>query len=233
MINIKYFGVLKPPSDNAYLFELDPLVFEPEPVLKYLRKQAKLDSFKCPAITNHLKNTYYILSPFDFSITKQGKDLVVTNDRDPNIDLSPFLTVGFPERETLNDQPMICILLQYSFINNNDNIVMEVIDPPLMTKPLTNMPGEFNISKWVRSTNFCFFMDPNINTISFKRGEPLYAVKFQTAEATTLEEIVDDEKRFKILGAQRSAITLKEWLPKLTLNECYKMFENKMKGLWK
>ena len=75
------------------------------PVLKYLRAQAKLDSFKCPAITNHLKNTYYILSPFDFTISKQGTDVVITNDRDPNIDLSPFLTIGFPERETLNNQP--------------------------------------------------------------------------------------------------------------------------------
>ena len=232
MINIEYFGVLQPPN-NAYLFDLEALIFEPTPVLKYLRAQAKLDSFKCPAITNHLKNTYYILSPFDFTISKQGTDVVITNDRDPNIDLSPFLTIGFPERETLNNQHMVCILLQYTFINEHDNIVMEVLDPPLVTKPLTNMPGEFSISKWARSTNFCFFMDPDVSAISFKRGDPLYAVRFQTTKNVTLDEITDDDKRFKILAAQGSAANVKEWLPKLTLNECYKMFENKMKGLWK
>ena len=72
--------MLQPPN-NAYLFDLEALIFEPTPVLKYLRAQAKLDSFKCPAITNHLKNTYYILSPFDFTISKQGTDVVITNDR--------------------------------------------------------------------------------------------------------------------------------------------------------
>ena len=119
---------------------------------------------------------------------------------------------------------MVCILLQYSFINKHDNIVMEVLDPPLVTKPLTNMPGEFSISKWARSTNFCFFMDPDVSAISFKRGEPLYAVRFQTTKNVTLDEITDDDKRFKILAAQGSAANVKEWLPKLTLNECYKMF---------
>lgn len=231
MVKIEYFGVLQPPN-NEYLFDLEALLFEPIPALKYLRKQAKLDSFKCPAITNHLKNIYYILSPFDFTISQIGTDVIITNDRDPNIDLSPFLTIGFPEREKLNDQNMICILLQYSFINKDDNIVMEVIDPPLTTKSLTNMPGEFNISKWARSTNFCFFTDPNINKISFKRGEPLYAVRFQTTDNTVLSEITDHDRRFKVLAAQGSAANVKEWLPRLTLNECYKMFENKMKSFW-
>ena len=179
------------------------------------------------SVHNHIVN--YL--PVQLCLLYSGA-YIITNDRDPNIDLSPFLTIGFPEREKLNDQNMICILLQYSFINKDDNIVMEVIDPPLTTKSLTNMPGEFNISKWARSTNFCFFTDPNINKISFKRGEPLYAVRFQTTDNTVLSEITDHDRRFKVLAAQGSAANVKEWLPRLTLNECYKMFENKMKSFW-
>ena len=53
---------------------------------------------------------------------------------------------------------------------------MEVLDVPLVDIRLQNVIGEYNISKWIHPTNFCFFMSKDIDTVSFKRGDPLMAV---------------------------------------------------------
>jgi hypothetical protein len=233
MIEVEYFGNLDNGRGNLGLFELDLLLLPPTPALKYINSSNKLDSFKCPAITGFLKNIYFILSPFDFTIVKQNNGYTIVNDRDPEIDLSQFLIVGYPESKTLSGQPMLSILLQYSFTNKSNNLTMSVIDPPLTPNPLTNMPGEFNISKWPRPTNFCFFLNPDCETISFKRGEPLYAVRFNTEENIKLKFITDEKQRLKIMSEQQRAGSLKNWYPKLSLNQCYELFSDRIKGLWK
>ena len=233
MIEVEYFGNLDTPRSELGLFELDPLLFEPVSAIKYLSNKEKLESFKCPAFTGFLKNTYYILSPFDFSIVKQDQRYSIINDRDPEVDLSKFLVVGYPERKLLDGQPMLGILLQYSFINKDNNLTMQVIDPPMITNPLTNICGEFNISKWPRPTNFCFFLNPDCDAISFKRGEPLYAVRFNTDRNLKLREIVDEQRRLNIMSEQQRAGSVKKWYPKLSLTQCYDLFSNRMKSFWK
>lgn len=233
MIEIEYFGDLENSKGNMGLFELDPLILQPMSAIKHINSQNKLDSFKCPAITNFLKNVYYILSPFDFTITRTVHGYTILNDRNPEIDLSQFLIVQYPETQTLNNQPMLSILLQYSFLNKSNDVTMTVIDPPLVPNPLTNMPGEFNISKWMRPTNFCFFLNPDCESISFKRGDPLYAVRFDSNKPITLKHIVDEKRRLAIMSEQQRAGSIKNWYPKLSLSQSYELFTARMKEFWK
>jgi len=231
-ITLEYFGSLDNATGNLGLFELDPLIMEPIPALKYLRQKEKLDTFKCPAFTDYLKNVFYICSPLDFTIVKENNKYAVINDRD-NSNLNQLLIVGLPETKSLNNQPMLGILLQYMFLNKKDNISMQIIDPPLVSNPLTNVCGEFNISKWIRPTNFCFFLHEDCESISFKRGDPLYAVKFLTDKQIDFKLILDEDKCMSILSEAQRAGSLKKWYPRLTLNQCYNLFANRMKNFWK
>jgi hypothetical protein len=220
--------------NDLALFELDPLLLKPINAISYLSKKNKLNSFSCPAVQSFLKNMFYICSPIDFSIIRDEQGMFsIINSRNPDLDLSSFLFVRYPEQELLDNNPMLTIHLQYVFVNEHDNIEMQVLDAPLTNLPLANMPGEFNISKWIRPTNFCFFLDPFIKQLNIKRGDPLYAVKFKTDQSINLEEIIDDSERTKILVEQKKALSLKKYYPYAKLTDMYDMFKSRMKAIWK
>ena len=110
---------------------------------------------------------------------------------------------------------------------------MSVIDPPLDPMPITNMCGEFNISKWIRPTNFSFFLDQNCDKITFKRGDPLYAVKFNTEHNIKFKEILSEKARNIVLTEQQKAVSLKKWYPRISLDESYSYFSKSMKRIFK
>ena len=234
MNDIKYFGMLENMRTDLGLFELDPLIQEPINALKYLSAHSKLDSFRCPAVKKYLENVYYICSPLDFTIFNLGDSkFKIENDKSNKSDLSSFLFVSYPETKTLNNLPVLTIHLQYFFISSNKDTYMEVIDPPLQTLPLTNICGEYNIGRWVRPTNFSFFLDPSCKSISFQRGDPLYAVRFRTDKKIKLHNIIDDDERTKILNEQQKAVSLKKWYPNISLDESYELFKNRIKSILK
>jgi hypothetical protein len=234
MITVKFFGAMENMKGDLALFELDPLIIKPVNAISYLAKRNKLKSFSCPAVQSFLKNVFYICSPIDFSIVRdeQGRFSII-NSREPDRDLGSFLFVKYPEPELLDNVPMLTIHLQYIFVNEKDNLEMQVLDAPLINLPLINMPGEFNVSKWIRPTNFCFFLDPYVKQLDIKRGDPLYAVKFKTDQTVTLEEIIDHSEKTKILTEQTKAVSLKKYYPYAKLADIYEIFQTRMKAIWK
>lgn len=236
MQEIEYFGMLASTRQQiSNLFDDDLVINEPVPVLSYLKnKYGSLDVFKCPAFTNHVKNTFYITSPIDFSINKIGEDhWGISNNKSKARPLGPYLDVNAPETKFLDEVPCINIGLQYYFINNNGNITMEITQPPLVNLDLTNMPGEFIISKWCRPTNFTFFVKPGVTEVKFKRGDPLYAVRFRTDDSVKLVRIEDTDRKHLLLEEQVKATALKDYYPGLKLEEMYNLFKRSMKRLFR
>ena len=236
MIEIEYFGMLASTKGRVQnLFEDDLVINEPVPVLSYLKENyGSLDIFKCPAFKNHVKNTFYITSPVDFTISKIGDEhWGISNSKSKTRNLNPYLDVKEPETKLLDNVPCINVGLQYYFINNNDNITMEIIQPPVINLDLTNLPGEFNISKWCRPTNFTFFLKPDATEVKFKRGQPLYAVRFRTDKNVKLTRIENTERKMLLLEEQTKATSLKEYYPGLKLEEMYNLFKRSMKRLFK
>lgn len=234
--SVEYFGMLTSIRKGGIPFETETIITEPVPVLAYLKeKYGNLDSFKCPSLITHLKNTYYITSPLDFKLTKVGEQhWQISNTKGKTVQLSPYLDIQTPETKLINNSACLNFGLQYYFVNKGGDITMEIIDPPLCHLPLTNMPGEFNISKWFRPTNFTFFIDPNVSEVSFKRGDPLYAVRFRAGNTTVkLSKIEDFDRREKLLQEQMRATSLKDYYPGLKLEEMYELFKGSMKRIFK
>ena len=232
---IEYVTVFETGAGDLFEGEMDPLIQKPLPALTFLSNQNKLDSFNCPAVIDYLKNIYLITSPFDFSILRRPDgNFEIFNPKNPNVNLSNFLKVGVPERQLMYDRPMFTIYLQYTFLNKDNDITMEVIDPPLFHNGLTIMPGEYNISKWIRPTNLCCFMDPNIEQLNIERGDPLYAVRFRSKTNNfKLTEVVDKERKEAILLEQRKALAIKKYAPGLKLQKMYEIFKGRMETLWR
>jgi hypothetical protein len=230
---IEFLGLLENGQGDLSPFELDPLIQKPVSALTFLSNQSKLDSFNCPAVVDYLKNVYYITSPLSFSIQRHADGKFTITNTANGQDLRAFLQIGLPERALLFNRPMFTILLQYVFINNGDDVTMEVIDPPLFHNGLTNITGEYNISKWIRPTNFCCFMDPNIEQLNIERGDPLYAVRFRSKTNNfKLVEVVDDKRKEQILAEQRKALSMKKYFPGLKLQHMYDLFKKRMDSLW-
>ena len=231
---IEFLGLLENGQGDLSPFELDPLIQKPVSALTFLSNQSKLDSFNCPAVVDYLKNVYYITSPLSFSIQRHADGKFTITNTANGQDLRAFLQIGLPERALLFNRPMFTILLQYVFINNGDDVTMEVIDPPLFHNGLTNITGEYNISKWIRPTNFCCFMDPNIEQLNIERGDPLYAVRFRSKTNNfKLVEVTDDKRKEQILAEQRKALAVKKYLPGIKLQQMYDLFKKRMDSLWR
>ena len=231
---IEFLGILENGQGDLSPFELDPLIQKPISALTFLSNQAKLDSFNCPAVVDYLKNVYYITSPISFSIQRLSNGQFTITNTANNQDLGSFLQVGLPERSMLYGRPMFTLYLQYVFINNGNDVTMEVIDPPLFHNGLTNITGEYNISKWIRPTNLCCFMDPNIEQLNIERGDPLYAVRFRSKTNNfKLVEVTDDKRKEQILAEQRKALSMKKYLPGLKLQQMYDLFKKRMTTLWR
>jgi hypothetical protein len=216
------------------------LFFEPEPAIKFISKNSeKLSLLRCPAVTDFLKNVYIIKSPLDFSLEISENKVIIINNRQnfkepfEIFDLSFLVDYKSPDTGLLFKHSCIDIGFQYYFINNGNNVSMQNIDVPLYFNRVANVPGEFNISSWVRPTNFTFFTDKK--EISFNRGDPLYAVKFITKnnEVVKLEKIVDKQRIDKITFSQLQSTGIKKFLPKLSLSESYNIFKNQFKELFK
>jgi hypothetical protein len=232
---IEYFGMVNSLRQGGPLFLTESLMTDPVHALTYLKNTyGKMDTFKCPSFVAQLKNTYYITSPFDFTLRKVGEDhWSATNDRPKTASIQQYFDVGMPESKTIQGSICMNFGIQYYFLNKKDNVIMEVFDPPLVHLPLTNVTGQFNISKWFRPTNFTFFLDPGVTSVSFKRGQPLYAVKFNTSKTVKLSRIDDLDRKNRLLEEQMKATAIKDFYPGLKLEEMYDLFKQSMKRILK
>ena len=232
MTQIEYFGLLEGMQGQTAPYELDCLIQEPIPALKYLRSLAELKILMCPVVQDYLKNVFVITSPLDWTVRRlDNNNFEIINDKQGK-SLNGFIRIGGPEPGLLYGQPMIHFNLQYNFITKQPDVIMEVLDVPLVDTRLTNVIAEYNISKWIHPTNFCFFMSKDIDTISFKRGDPLMAVKFRTKNRVKLLEVIDIDRRDRIRHEAQRGMSIKDYYPKIPLKQSFELFTKRMRSLW-
>ena len=186
----------------------------------------------CPVVQDYLQNVFVITSPLDWTIRRlNNNSFEITNDKKGK-PLEGFVQIGGAEPGLLYGNPMIHFNLQYHFITQAEDVIMEVLDVPLVDIRLQNVIGEYNISKWIHPTNFCFFMSNDVDTVSFKRGDPLMAVKFRTKDRAKLVEVLDTDRRDKIRNEAQRGMSIKDYYPKIPLAQSFGLFAKRMRNLW-
>jgi len=162
----------------------DLLAIEPIPVFKFYPETASTAFRKCPAHQNQFKNTYVVCSPIDFEI-EINKEENWCNIIYPK-SLPPELFNPRFEEENNSPYPIFSLRLNrlvFTPEKVGKNIYVEQLEPILEWDRATDIriiEGNFNVSKWTRPLEAAFEQRHKNLTIKFKRGQPLYYVRFFT-----------------------------------------------------
>jgi hypothetical protein len=169
----------------------DFLWLEPEPLIPHLisQRHKSTDFFKCPAFREHYRNAFVIKSPIDVTIKVtevENKRYVYTPDHDQEF-FDNYVHL------MLDDDPVytkLTIMFDYLFYSK-ESVIMEQISPSMETVDFQSninvVPGEYDISKWIRPIEFNFEIKDDTKTVEIKRGDPLYYIKFRTDKTVKLE----------------------------------------------
>lgn len=198
--------------------------FEPEPVLKYVISQRDNDVeyLKCPAFQKYYANTFVIKSPVDLELKIErdivGRKILTTKNFNENF----YNQHIFPRMAQNNFFSMFSLEFSYIFYSEN-SVIIEML-PANMEKTNfiknTNLiPGEFDISKWIRPVSPAFEVIDDSQTLSIKRGDPLYYIRFRTDKKVNLIRVEQDNT---IESIEKACARLKFFVSKNSLEENYK-----------
>lgn len=190
--------------------------YEPEPAFKYLTGQREqTDYLRCPGLSNYLRNTYIIRSPYDLTINVDT-DGNVTTDRFGQDFFNENISVRPPQ--SAKDCLIIQTFPKYLFLcNNAKSLTVSVVPWTFKSNPYGIVPGSFDITQWIRPVNLAMEVYAP-GPIVFRRGEPLYCVRFETDESIRLErtEFTEDIKQ-----AMASCLNVQNYAPGMNLKTLY------------
>lgn len=150
---------------------------------------------KCPAHTDFIKNTFIIRAPFDLTIN--SKIDPITNDGElwcDNLTQEQFEQIIdtrflFNNERGINPWPIIGIDWLYCFTSDVSTTLQ--IMPAFMhrnqfVEKTIMVPGQFDISKWVRNVETAFEVRSNNERIEIKKGDAIMYAKFLCDEPVRL-----------------------------------------------
>jgi len=142
---------------------------------------------KCPAHTDYLKNVFVFKSPIDLNLNIEISETTakVYSDNLNQALFEKIIDVRFLKKieSKSSPYPLIGIDFLNSFVAN-ESILMSVTPAFLhyneFTEKTSVIPGEYDISKWVRPIECVFEFKKSVEQISIKKGDALCYFKFAT-----------------------------------------------------
>jgi len=192
---------------------------------KFDIKDGKEDSFiKCPAFQNLSKNMYAFNFPIDSSYKYKTHSNLVDE-----IEITPtsknYVSMFVPRDQTMSYGPSVELALRLHMFAEEPLEVM-LTGPYLQNVEYMKYgfltSGQFDIGQWFRTLNAEVQLNGNEGEIHFKKGEPLFYIKFLTDKKVNL-------KRFELTSEldtySRKCITSRNTFGlKQTLSEKYDIF---------
>ena len=198
--------------------------FEPEPFLKYFigSRIKKQSYFKCPAFLDFYKNTFVIRCPFDFDIsinqTDQGINFSIKAEDEKFF--KKYIHVDPVE----NGENQVIHLRFFQLFYSKDSVLLELL-PPIMHRNNNDaniISGVYDISKWIRCVEVGMEILNNQQKLTFKRGDPLYYIRFITNKKVN---IVKKEMTQDLRYIINACLELKTLIPFNTLEKNYAFAE--------
>lgn len=189
---------------------------------------------KCPAFSDNFKNTFVIESPFDLNISFDHASGTINTDRYGQHFYDNYISNRIKQTGP-NNPVLFSIDINYLFFSH-DSVEMEFKDVPLLvsesTKNLKVVLGKYNISKWLRPTDYAVEVIDATKPVTLRAGDPLFAINFITENnvPVKLTRVLSTPELHKKSAA---GPTLKMFRPNLNLKECYELAENFMSAFKK
>jgi hypothetical protein len=222
------------PSDSfGYFSEWQNVAVQP-PELAYKTiagDREGSDILPCPAIQGYFKNTYLIRCPVDFTIIPKPNAKTYSIDRFDQKFFNEWC-IRRPNDFINPDRPICTLGPKMVFVADED-VIIESLPAMMHDSPtLRNIrviPGTYNIHRWIRPLDFTFeILDPS-QPLEFKRGDPLFYVRFidKKGRKVELERI---EQSNDLLKTMYGMIVVKNYIQKLGLEKMYEMAHDWIKN---
>ena len=215
-----------PYSRNGSAKELDAwkdiTFFAPDPAVQSIAKTTSSLYTRCPAWIDYFKNVYVIRCPVDFVLKLDKTNQSVWIDRHGRDFIEDNMLPRWQDSGP-NGKLLVSIAFSYFFCADTD-VDLEIMPAWAhysdLLKNIKTIPGRFNINKWPRPIDFGFEIDDDAIELVFKRGDPLFYVKFVPAnnQKVSLVRISLDDQEHGIISAINA---FKRYVKNMSLDDCY------------
>ena len=225
MINKKTITVKWMPaySPDKTVYGEEITHFPPEPAFKYLLSNRDGSKYlQCPAFINHLKNTFVIKSSGNFNFEVSRNNNVKVKEYD-ELYFADYDAVFLHDATSPNDPLVVALPPRYIFITDS-KVSVTVSSVPMILQPNKYglIPGSFDITRWIRPVEYAVEVYDSSGPLVIKRGDPLFMVKFEAADGSTIvleKELLSSE----IIAASAQCVSVKNLLPNQNLQKLYSM----------
>ena len=160
-----------------------------------LKNRKDVTFIKCPAVTDFMKSTYVFKSPFDLNlnieVTNNFSEVYIDNISQEIFD--NIVDLRFLENQERGQSPHPLIGIDFLSTFTCDTPVMMQVFPAFMhynnfTSKTCVVPGEYDISKWIRPVELVFEVKNKRERIEIRKGDALCYFKFTANDAIKLEK---------------------------------------------
>lgn len=197
----------------------------PDPLLNDLRGRRNKETvgdnwFQCHAFLATVKNTFILRLPYDiaFGLDKELGIIPIGGDPDN------FKFVRMKEPSVVGAHTF-AIRANWIFWSD-DSTIMTSSPAHYHTTQLDGyyVGGSMDIGKWFRPIEGAIQLNPNVNTVAFKRNDPIAYVKFETQEPVQLKRFYLTKELEELSWA---CIKYKKYEPSRPLSYLYDKFTTK------
>ena len=156
------------------------LLIKPTPVLSLLEKpELDLSGInKCPSFADYYKNVFAICATFDYSLDyKKESAELRSRDYDQGYFNDYVLARDLPNGIFSYLDPKLYL------VPDADDVMVELLNVayPFDAPKYSVVPGVFNLGRHIRPFELAMQVKED-TTIEFRRGKPLYLIRFKTNE---------------------------------------------------
>jgi hypothetical protein len=177
----------------------------------------------CPSFNANLKNVFAVKSIYDYSFKIIDEKSIGSDTYDQNF-FDQHVGIRSLEKKIFSFRQ------RYVFFTDAPDLDVTFYEHPCfednnITKRCMIVPGQYNIAKWFRNSEFSFFLKKEFDEFKVEKNEVLYYLRFHTKET-----IVFKQFRFNnnLRDFQLDGFALNGGIAKLRyLENYYKSFKNK------
>jgi hypothetical protein len=223
----------KPEESFGYFSEWQNVAVQP-PELAFKSIAAERegsDILPCPGITTYFRNVFLVRCPIDFNISVRADLKTFSIDRYDQKFYNEWV-VRRPNDFVNPDRPILTLGPKLVFLADED-VQMEVLPASMHDTPTQRkirvIPATMNIHRWIRPVDFTFEVLDSSEPLEFKRGDPLFYVRFVTKgdKKVELERV---EQTHELLRTMYGMVVLKNYIPRLQLDRLYDLAHDWIKN---
>ena len=188
-------------------------------------KQNELNFYlRCPAFKEKYKNTFVVKAFKDYYLEytsqKDNSFRITSSDKNEKEFENSFM----PRDISLK----LGTLQWLNYYYSDTSLEMETFPAYHFNTEFNQkthfLDGQFNINKWFRPIDLTFFLKPQYNSLSIKRGDPLFYIRFKTKNNIKLSYFKYNSKLHEF---STQLVNYKEFNPHQPFKKLYDLFLEK------